>query len=157
MKKMITLCLTAFMLSAGSSIYAQTYKTIADSAALNAEYLKVNNDITILTASLDKAKSDQDKEAKRAANATADAQSTADKTSDKADNANGSSVKDAKRAKRQARRSVKDAKQARHAESNLDDANKKVEKLTSQLQKKQDRLKELDNMRVSLGMNANNH
>ena len=60
------------------------------------------------------------------------------------------SVKEAKRAKREARRSVRDAKDARHAQGNLEDSNKKVSKLSAELEKKQQRLKELDEMRTSI-------
>lgn len=154
MKKIIILCIAATLTSAGSSVYSQTYTTPADTVALNAEYLKLTTDITTLNASLDKAKSEQEQQAKKSANANADAQSTASKTSNKADQSTGESVKDARKAKREAKRSVKDAKDARHAKGNLDDANKKVEKLSAELQKKQDRLNALNKMRSSIGLSS---
>ncbi len=139
-----------FMLAALPAI-SQTYKTIADTAALNAEYMKVSHDITDLTAKLDKAKNDQADDEKKASEATSDAQSTASNASDKAEKSIDGSVKQARKAKREARRSVRDAKDARHAKGNLEDSNKKVANLSSDLQKKQDRLKELDAMRASIG------
>lgn len=151
MKKITEFFIIAFCVFTAAPAFSQTYKAAADTAKLNAEYIKVSNDITSLSAALDKAKEEQSKRTTKAASATADAQNTADKTSDKASQSTGESVKDARRAKKEARRSVKDAKDARHAKSNLDDANRKVEKLTNQLQKKQDRLKELDAMRSSIG------
>ncbi|MEO6258080.1 MAG: hypothetical protein ABIO82_05285 [Ginsengibacter sp.] len=151
---MIILFIAATFLSAGSSLYSQKYTTTADTIALNAEYLKLTNDIAALNISLDKARSEQDKQVKKSAVATSDAQSTASKAIDKAEQSTGESVKDARKAKRQARKSVKDAKDARHAKGDLDDANKKVEKLSGELQKKQDRLNELNNMRSTIELSV---
>ena len=150
MKKIIVFSAAAIFMLAALPSFSQTYKTIADTAALNAEYMKVSHDITDLSAKLDKAKSDQADDAKKANDASADAQSTASKASDKAEKSIDGSVKEAKRAKREARRSVRDAKDARHAQGNLNDSNKKVDNLSADLEKKKERLKELDEMRASI-------
>ncbi|HJY22213.1 MAG TPA: hypothetical protein VJ279_04970, partial [Hanamia sp.] len=79
-----------------------------------------------------------------------DAQSSASATADKASNATNGDVKDARRAKKEARRSVKDAKDSRRAGNDLDNQNKKIQKLSADLTKNQDRLRELDSMRAGL-------
>jgi flagellar biosynthesis GTPase FlhF len=150
MKKIITCSMAAIFILAALPSFSQTYKTVADTAALNGEYAKVSHDILDLTAKLDKAKKDRDDDEKKANDATADAQSTAAAASDKATKSIDGTVKEAKRAKREARRSVKDAKDSRRAKSDLDVSDKKVSKLTAELGKKQDRLKELDRMRASI-------
>jgi len=150
MKKIIAASTVAIFMLTALPTFSQTYKTFADTVALNAEYSKVTKDITDLTAKLDKAKSDQANDEKKAGEASTDAQTTASNTTTKAENSINGSVKQARKAKREARRSVKDAKDARHAQSNLNDSNKKVIELNSQLEKKQQRLKELDEMRASI-------
>ena len=150
MKKTIVFSMAAICMLAALPAFSQTYKTVADTAALNSEYIKLNKEITDLNAKLDKAKSDLEHDTKKANEASSDAQNTASSASDKAEKSIDGSVKEAKRAKREARRSVRDAKDSRHAQSNLDDSNKKVSKLTADLEKKQQRLKELDGMRASI-------
>jgi chromosome segregation ATPase len=150
MKKIIVFSTAAIFILAALPAFSQTYKTVADTAALNAEYIKLSHDITDLKAKLDKAKSDLEHDTKKANEATSDAQSTASDASDKAAKSIDGSVKEAKKSKREARRSVRDAKDARRAQGNLEDSNKKVSKLSAELEKKQERLKELDGMRVSI-------
>ena len=120
--------------------FSQTYKTIADTAALNSEYAKVSAEINDLNVKLAKAKSDQANDSRKSNNATSDAQSAASSASNKAENSINGSVKQARKAKREAKRSVKDAKSARNAQGNLDDSNKKVSRLTSDLEQRQKRL-----------------
>ena len=150
MKKLIIILASAIFMLAALPGFSQTYKTVADTAALNTEYVKVSYDIADLNLKLMKAKSDQAHDSKKAGEATSDAQSTATSTTKKAENSINGSVKEARKAKREARRSVKDAKDARHAQGNLDDSNKNVTKLSTDLEKKQERLKELDGMRASI-------
>ena len=152
MKKFIVFStLSVFMLAAYPG-FSQTYKTIADTAALNSEYAKVSAEVNDLSAKLVKAKSDQASDDRKSNEATSDAESTASSASNKAESSINGSVKQAKRAKREARRSVKDAKSARHAQGNLDDSNKKVAKLTADLEQKQKRLQQLDEMRAAINV-----
>jgi chromosome segregation ATPase len=150
MKKILFLLPALMFIMAGLPAFSQKYKTTADTVNLNIEYAKVSSDIAELTTKLNKAQKDLPGYIKKADNASDDAQSTASETTDKASQATNGSVKDAKRAKREARRSVRDAKDSRNAKNNLDDQNKKIEKLNADLAKKQDRLKELDAMRASI-------
>jgi hypothetical protein len=150
MKKSITFLTIAVFMLAAQSAFSQSYKTIADSAALNREYAKVTADINDLTAKLVKAKDDQRNDSRKSGEADSDAKSTATSTSNKAENSINGSVKQARRAKHEAGRSVKDAKIARHAQSNLDDSNKKVVSLTAGLEQKQKRLQQLEEMRTAI-------
>lgn len=150
MKKFLFLLPAIMFMMAGLPAFSQKYKTASDTVNLNIEYTKVTNDIAELTTKLNKAQDELTRYTRKSDEATADAQSTAAATTDKASQATNGSVKDARRAKKEARRSVKDAKDSRNAKNNLDDQNKKIEKLNADLAKKQDRLKELDAMRASI-------
>jgi chromosome segregation ATPase len=150
MKKTMFLMPVLLAVMAGSPAFSQTYKTMADTAALNKEYTAVSKNVTDLTAKLNKAQSDLPGYQKKADATTADAQSSAVETSSKASNATNGDVQDARKAKKAARRSVRDAKDARKAAQNLDDQNKKIARLSAELDKKQQRLKELDAMRASI-------
>lgn len=149
MKKIFLLPTLLFTMATLPS-FSQTYKTAVDTPALNKEYTKVSSDIADLTVQLNKAQNDLATYTRKSDNATADAQSTAMATADKAAHATNGSVRDARRAKKEARRSVKDAKDSRRAGNNLDDQNTKISKLTADLTKKQNRLKELDAMRAAI-------
>ncbi len=148
MKKIFFLPVLLFM--ATLPVFSQTYKTAADTPALNKEYVKVSNNIADLTAKLNKAQDDLAKINRKSDKATTNAQSSASATADKASDATTGGVKDARRAKKEARRSVKDAKDSRRAGNDLDDQNKKIRKLTAELAKNQNRLKELDVMRARI-------
>jgi DNA repair exonuclease SbcCD ATPase subunit len=148
--KTIFLLPALLFIVAATPAFSQTYKTPADTAALNKEYAKVSSDVADLTAQLNKAQNDLATYTRKSDNATADAQSTAMSTTDKASHATNGTVRDARRAKKEARRSVRDAKDSRRASNNLDDQNTKISKLTADLAKKQDRLKELDAMRATI-------
>ena len=149
MKKIYLLPVLLFMMGALPA-FSQTYKTTADTAALNKEYTRVSSNITDLTAELAKAQNDLEKYTRKSDKASSDAQSTASTTADKASAATNGDVRDARKAKKEARRSVKDAKDARKAGNNVDDQNKKISKLTRDLAKNQARLQELNTMRAAI-------
>lgn len=148
MKKIFFLPVLLFM--AAAPVFSQKYKTAADTPALNKEYVKVSNNIADLTAKLNKAQDDLAKINRKSDKAITNAQSSASATADKASDATTGGVRDARRAKKEARRSVKDAKDSRRAGNDLDDQNKKIRKLTAELTKNQNRLKELDVMRARI-------
>jgi chromosome segregation ATPase len=151
MKKKVLLPVVLLFVAAAPAL-SQTYKTVADTAALNKEYDKVNMNIANLTVALDKAQTDLGKYQSKADKASSDAESTATATADKATHATNGSVRDARRAKKEARRSVRDAKDSRRAGNDLEDQNKRIIQLTADLEKNQARLKELDAMRSSINI-----
>jgi chromosome segregation ATPase len=149
MKKIFLLPMVLLFVAAMPAL-SQTYKTAADTPALNKEYDKVSMNIANLTAALNKAQADLGKYTKKSEKANSNAESSASATADKATNATTGGVRDARRAKKEARRSVKDAKDSRRAGNDVDDQNKKVRQLTADLAKNQSRLKELDAMRANI-------
>lgn len=149
MKKVILLFL--LMLTVASlPVFSQTYKTMADSAALNKEYLKVTKNIADLKVQLAKTQEEQAKYTLKADKANSDAQSTAASTAKRAAEATGGNVKDARRAKKDARRALHEAKDSRKAGDNLVEQNKKLARLNGDLEKNENRLTELDSMRHSI-------
>src|SRR6185312_3300775 len=90
---------TAVLLTVSASTYAQKYKTPADTGKLNAEYVKVQNNIADLTAKLTEAQSALPAYKTKAVNAGNDAQTAAaisDTSSSKATSGNLQDSKDAK-------------------------------------------------------------
>lgn len=145
MKKIFLLPVLATLLALPA--FSQTYKT-ADSVAFNKEYAKITSNIADLTTRLTKAQNDLVTYSSKSDKASSDAQSTAMATANKASRATNGNVRDARKAKKEARRSVKDAKDSRKAGNALDNQNKKISQLTTDLTKNQDRLKQLDAMRA---------
>ena len=138
-----------FML-AGMSAFSQKYRTTADTVKLNKEYVNVSNDIADLSSKLTIAQNNLPGYNDKANAAVSDAQSTAIKSSEQASKATNGDVGDAKKAKRRAKRALKDAKDAQHANNKADSQDKKIAKLSSQLEKKRERLLELDEMRSTI-------
>ena len=146
MKKILILVITITSLSA----FSQKYRTASDTVALNKEYLRVSNDIAELSSKLTVAQNNLPGYQNKAVKAASDAQSTAMASSNQASNAVNGSVKDARKEKRRAKNALKEAKGARTAENKEKHQDKKIASLKSELEKKQERLKELDNMRSAI-------
>jgi DNA repair exonuclease SbcCD ATPase subunit len=148
--KKITFLLPVMIFVTVLSAFSQKYKTPADTIKLNKEYLEVSSDITKLTADLKKAQDNLSGYHNRASEATSDAQSTALASSNQASKTINGDVGDAKKEKRKAKKALRDAKDARSANNKLEDQDKKIAKLSSELEKKQGRLQELDEMRTGI-------
>ncbi len=134
----------------GGSVNAQKYKTPADTNRLNKEYLSVSNAIAELTAQLAKAQNDLPGIRERAGEADAKAQNAADHSSDRADKATDGSVKDAKKAKRSAKTAYKKAKTSKSADASVISQEKKINRLSAELERKQKRLADLTEMRAAI-------
>ena len=148
MKK--TFLLPVLLIIAALPAFSQTYKTTADTPALNKEYATVTGNIATLTRQLNEAQNDLAKYTRKSDKASSDAEGTASTTADKALHATNGNVRDARRAKKEARRSVKDAKDSRKAGNDVDEQNKKIRKITAQLSKNKERLAELETMRARI-------
>lgn len=149
--KTIKFLLPAFVLIALSSpAFAQKYKTASDTVKLNKEYVNVSNDIAELTSKLTITQNNLPGYHKRASDAASDAQSSADESRQSASKATNGDLGDAKSAKKKAGQALNRAEDARDADNKIKDQDKKIAKLSSQLQKKQERLQELDAMRVAI-------
>lgn len=137
-------------ISAGFTTAAQQYKTVADTINLNKEYLEVSNEIASLTAKLAIARNNLPGYQSKASDASADAQDAASASSVQADKATRGNVKDARRAKRKARKAYREAKDLRSAGNNVADQNEKINTMASRLDRKKERLQELDTMRTAI-------
>ncbi len=130
--------------------FSQKYKTIADTAKLNQEYSQLSMDITNLNAKLADAKSKQSELQTKSGDATSDATSALNASHDQASKATNGNVKEARRERKQAKKAANASEDASDARDDLKDQDKKVLSLTKELDKKQQRLTELDEMRTSI-------
>lgn len=134
----------------GFEAYAQKYKTVEDTARLNREYVKVSNDLVDLNAKLTIAQNNLPGYKSKAIEADKDADNAAIKSSNQASKATNGDIGDARKAKRKARRAYNEAKDSRAANNNVSDKENKITRLTLQINKKQQRLQELDVMRLAI-------
>ena len=148
MKKIFILSI-AFTLIAFTAI-SQKYKTVEDTVKLNKEYVEVSEDIASLTAKLADAQNKLPRFQDKAGDAESDAQKAAVKSREQSEKAVGGDVGDAKKAQRKAKQAVRDAKDLEDANDDLKDLEKRIGKLNTQLQKKQERLLELEAMRAAI-------
>ena len=150
MKHTKVFLIASLLIFCASSVFSQKYKTAADTVKLNKVYVEVSNDIAELTSKLAIAQNNLPGYHTKAREATSDAQSSANASSDQASKATNGDLGDAKSAKKKANKAYNSAQDAKDADNRVKDQDKKIAKLTSQLQKKQERLKELDDMRVAI-------
>lgn len=150
MKKIIRLfCLLALMFPA-LSVFSQKYKKVEDTANLNKKYVSVSNDIASLQAKLTIAQNDLPGYQAKATNTNTDAVNAASASSDQSAKATNGSVSDAKSAKKKANKSYDEAKDSREAQKDLDHQEGKIAGYKEDIEKKQKRQQELDEMRVDI-------
>jgi uncharacterized low-complexity protein len=152
MKRNILFLLAACCLIFSLSAFSQKYKSASDTIKLNKEWMEVSNDIAKLTAELTIAQNNLTGYVAKSAEANSDAHKTAQQSSDQADKATNGNLGDAKKANKKARRAMHDAEDASDARKNIKKQEKKIDKLTAQLQKKQKTLQKLDDNRMSIRM-----
>ena len=149
--KTIKFLLPAIVLFTFSSpAFSQKYNKASDTVKLNKEYVEVSNDVAELTSKLTVAQNNLPGYHTRANDATANAQSSADESRQSASKATNGDLGDAKSAKKKASKALDKAEDARDANNKTEDQDKKIAKLSEQLQKKQNRLRELDAMRLAI-------
>jgi len=147
--KIYVVCFLTLMVT-GSTVYAQVYKTPADTVKLNKEFAKVSNDIADLTAKLTIAQNNMPGYQAKAKTAESTAQDAAVTSSVQADKATEGGVKEAKKAKRNSKKAYRKAKDAQSANNDVGNQDDKIASLTGQLAKKQERLGQLTAMRASI-------
>ncbi len=141
---------TAVLLTVSTFSYAQKYKTPADTGKLNAEYVKVQNNIADLTARIKTAQDDLPGYKTKAVNAGNTAQAAAASNDTSATKATSGNMQDSKDAKKSANEAYGKAKDSRTANNNVGKQNEKIRKLTDQLKEQNQRLKDLDVMRAAI-------
>jgi chromosome segregation ATPase len=151
MKRNIFFCLTMLLLASMPAL-CQKYRTTADTVNLNKEYVKVSNDIADLQARLTIAQNNLPGYQSKANVADQDAEHAAENSSSQAFKATNGSVSDARSAKRKAKKAYSEAKDARSAKNNVNTQDDKIESLSKQLNKKQQRLQELTEMRTAISL-----
>ncbi|HEX6171111.1 MAG TPA: hypothetical protein VFZ33_15600 [Chitinophagaceae bacterium] len=146
--KIYLLCFLALMTGLISS--AQVYKTAADTAKLNKEFIEVSNDIASINAKLTIAQNNLPGYQSKARTADSNAQDAATTSSDQAAKSTEGGVKEARKAKRKSKKAYREAKDARSANNDVGDQDDKIASLTGQLAKKQERLRQLTVMRDTI-------
>ena len=148
--KIYVVCFLTLMMT-GLNAYTQVYKTAADTVKLNKEFTEVSNDIATLTAQLTVAQNNMPGYQSKAKAAESNAQDAAKTSSTQAAKATeGSSVKEARKAKQKSKKAYHKAKDAQSANNNVGNQDDKIASLTGQLAKKQERLRQLTDMRASI-------
>ena len=148
--KIYVVCFLTLMMT-GFAASAQVYKTAADTVKLNKEFTEVSNDIATLTAQLTIAQNKMPGYQSKANTAESNAQDAAETSSAQAAKATeGNSVKEARKAKRKSKKAYREAKDARSANVHVGNQEEKIASLTAQLAKKQERLRQLTDMRASI-------
>ncbi len=141
---------TALLLMLTIPVFAQKYKTPADTGKLNAEYVKVQNNIASLTSKLSDAQSDLPGYKTKAVNAGNDAQTAAAASDTSSSKATSGNLQDSKDAKKSAGNAYDKAKNSRSANNDVGKQNEKIRKLNDELKKQRQRLKDLDQMRSAI-------
>ncbi len=148
MNKIYQVCFLILM--TGFASYGQVYRTVADTVKLNKEFTEVSNGIATLSAELTIARNSMPAYQSKAKAAESNAKDAAETSSAQADKATGISVKEARKAKRKAKKAYRKAKDARSANSDVGKQDDKIASLSAQLAEKQERLRQLTDMRASI-------
>lgn len=148
--KKITLLFSVILIIAATNGFSQKYTKPSDTLRLNQEYLQVTSEIAQLSSKLTIAQNNLPGYDSRADKATSNAQASAQASNDMASTATDGSIKDARREKKRANTALHKAKYARHANNEEKDQKKKIASLSAQLEKKQQRMQQLDAMRSNI-------
>jgi len=150
MKKNIRLLYLLLLLLPSVSAFSQKYKTAADTVKLSKEYVDVLNDMADLNAKLTIAQNDLPGYQSKVKGANNDAVDAAEASSDQADKATNGKVSDAKSAKKKADKAYDEAKDLKAAKKKLSNQEDKITRYQLDIKKKQQRLTDLDLMRVAI-------
>jgi DNA-binding transcriptional regulator GbsR (MarR family) len=150
MKTIRFLLPTVILIALGLPGFSQKYKTASDTVKLNQEYVKVSNNIAELTSKLTIAQNNLPGYHEKAGEAATDAQRSAQASSEQASKATNGDLGDAKSAKKKAGKALDKAHDAENADNKIKDQDKKIAKLAKELQKEQDKLLDLEQMRTAI-------
>lgn len=150
MKKIIRLLCFLLLLLPAVSAFSQKYKTVEDTVKLRKEYVDVLNDLADLNAKLTIAQNDLPGYQAKVKGANNDAIDAAEASSNQADKATNGKVSDAKSAKKKADKAYDEAKDLKAAKKKLSKHEDKITRYQLDIKKKQQRLTDLDLMRVAI-------
>lgn len=145
---MVFMALSTFLIK--QTAKAQTYKTSADTVKLNAEHLKLTTEIADLDTQLSDAKNKLPDYESKSNSTSEDAHKAAQVSKEQAATAAGGNLKQISKEKKKAKLANNDAVSARNAENKLKDQNKKIKKLTAEIEKKQKKLSDLDQQKTNI-------
>jgi hypothetical protein len=144
----VTLTFSAIFLT--QAVFAQKYKTAADTVKLNKEYGEVTLDIAKLNSNLIEQQNKTAGYDSKATSTANDAVTAAQNSKATASTATDGNVGDAKAAMKQARRANNDANDARDAKNNQANNVKKINEINEKIAKKQARLTELAQQKAAI-------
>ncbi len=150
MKRIIRLSYLLLLLLPAASAFSQKYKTAEDTVNLNKQYINLQNEVTALNAKLTIAQNDLPGYQAKVNGAKDDAVDAAEASSDQASKATNGKVSDAKSAKKKANKAYDEAKDLKAAKKKLSKHENKITRYQLDIKKKQERIADLDVMRVAI-------
>jgi len=137
------------------SAYAQKYKTAADTVKLNTEYKGITSDVAELNTKLTNAKNKTSTYQNKATKANDNAQTAAQESKEQASVAAGGNIKDIKKELQKAKKANNEANDAKDASNDQKANEKEIKYLNTQIEKKQNKLAELDKERSAIMLQTN--
>jgi len=137
---------TAFLFN--SSAEAQQYKTASDTTKLNKEYGQITLDIAKLNTKLIAEKNKTVDYQSKSSSTASEAVTSEQKSKDQAQTATDGSTTDTEKAVKDAKKANRDANDAKDAVKDEKDNQKKIGELTTQIDRKQKELADLDSQRA---------
>ena len=150
MKKYYTLFFLIATVLTAAPVFAQKYKTAADTVKLNIAYAKLAKQVADLAVKLADAQQDLPVYQAKAKEAEKDAAAAMEVSSEQASKANNGKLSDAKKAKRKAGKAYGNAKAANAAVKKADEIQHKINRYQADLTKKQQGLQDLESMRTAI-------
>ena len=132
------------------TVFAQKYKTAADTVKLNKEYGEVTLDIAKLNTNLIEQQNQTAGYPSKATSTASDAVNAAQNSKETAATATNGNLSDAKAAMKQARKANNDAKDANNAKNDQADNVKKINELNEKIAKKQAVLADLAQQKATI-------
>jgi len=145
-------CIVALSLltTLAGSAGAQQYKTAADTLRLNKEYQGLTADVAELNTKLTTAKDKRSTYQDKTNQANQNAQSAAQQSKAQADVAAGGNIKDINKELKKAKKASSQANDAKDAANDQKANEKEISYLNTQIQKKQNKLSDLDKQRAAI-------
>ena len=153
--KFLVIMIIAGISFAAMPVSAQKYKTLADTAKLNKEYISFKADIDDLNKQLTDAKGKTADLETKVGSTQDDSKASALESKDQASKATNGNLGDIKKEEKKARKANNQAHDARDAKNDLKDNQEKIKDLTKKIEKKQQQLADLEKQRTAIMGQAN--
>ncbi|HVF80920.1 MAG TPA: hypothetical protein VM884_03260 [Flavisolibacter sp.] len=150
MKKIMFLVSAMLLMMVSLPAISQKYNSASDTVKLNKEWLELSNEIAELQAKVTIAQNNLPGYNNKVSDKVSAAQNAAQQSSDQAYKATNGDLGDAKDANKKAKKALNEAEDAQSSKNKAKDQEKKIDKLNAELQKKQKKLMELEQMRATI-------